>query len=63
MELARHAESLGVDAIANNPTYLPACLSTQLPNTGMTLKRSSNTDYVIYNIPHWQVLLDSKSLH
>lgn len=34
MELARHAESLGVDAMQRFHQFTSACQNTQLPNTG-----------------------------
>ena len=52
MELARHAESLGVDAIATIPP-----IYFRLPEYSVAKYRNDissaapNTDYVIYNIP------------
>jgi len=52
MELARHAESLGVDAIAAIPPiyfHLPAYAIAEYWND--ISKAAPNTDFVIYNIP------------
>lgn len=42
-ELARHAESLGVDAIAAIPRSISTCQSMQSLSTGMTLVRQHQT--------------------
>ena len=58
MELARHAESLGVDAIATIPPIYFRLPDTQLPNTGTILvlqlqtQTMSSTTFL-----NWQVLL------
>ncbi len=52
MELARHAESLGVDAIASIPPiyfHLPAHAIAQYWND--ISSAAPNTDFIIYNIP------------
>ena len=54
-ELAAHAESLGVDAIASIPPSISICPPTPLPNTGTTflpplpIRISSSTTF-----PSWQ---------
>ena len=66
MELARHAESLGVDAIATiPPIYFPLARILQLLNTGMisVLQLQTQTTW-IYNIPQLaECCFDAKSLH
>ena len=57
MELAAHAESVGVDAIAAIPPSTSTCPTGPLPNTGMTFPpplptpTSSSTTF-----PSWQAL-------
>lgn len=56
MELARHAESLGVDAIAAIPPiyfHLPEYAIADYWNA--MSNAAPNTDFVIYNIPQLAV--------
>ena len=65
MELARHAESLGVDAIATIPPIyfrLPEYSVAKYWND--ISSAAPNTDYVIYNIPQFgRGCFDAKPLH
>lgn len=63
MELAAHAESLGVDAIAAIPPiyfHLPEHAIAQYWND--ISSAAPNTDFVIYNIPQLAGVADRKSV-
>ncbi|XCY62477.1 dihydrodipicolinate synthase family protein [Streptococcus iniae] len=64
IELAKHSEELGVDAIAAIPLFISVFLNMLLQLIGMPFQLTRpNTDFIIYNIPQLAGTVLTSSLY